>query len=180
MLWLKLLGRVINALNKGADPWQIAGGMVLGFMLGLIPGWPIQAFALLLLMFIVNVNLTIAGVGAVVASATAWLFDPIVDRVGGWVLQDIGALRGLWTQLYNYPPMGLTRFNNTVVMGALVVGLVGAIIWFPLLIWLVRVYRERFLAWVQNLWIMRVISGSKLFQTGLHWYHRITSLGFSR
>ena len=176
MLTLKLLGRVINALNSGAAPWQIAGGMVLGFMLGLIPGWPLQVFLLLLIMFILNVNLTIAGVGAVLASASAWIFDPIVDRIGGWVLQDIGALQGLWTALYNYPPMVLTRFNNTVVMGAMVVGVVGGIIWFPLLIWLVNVYRERFLVWVQRLWIMRLITGSKIFA----FYQRVSSLGFSR
>jgi uncharacterized protein (TIGR03546 family) len=176
LLLLKLLGRVINALNNGAAPWQIAGGMVLGFMLGLIPGWPIQVFLLLLFMFIVNVNLTIAGVGAVLASSLAWLFDPIVERIGGWVLQDIGALQGFWTQLYNYPPLGLTRFNNTVVMGAMVVGIIGAIVWFPILIWLVGIYRARFLQWAQKLWIMRVITGSKIF--GL--YQRITSLGFSQ
>jgi uncharacterized protein (TIGR03546 family) len=176
MLWLKLLGQVINALNKGAAPWQVAGGLVMGVALGLIPGWPIQAFLLLLIMFVINVNLTIAGVGAVVASATAWLIDPLVDRVGALMLEDIGPLRGLWTQLYNWPPMGLTRFNNTVVMGATVVGVVGAIVWFPILLWAVRVYRARFLVWAEKLWIMRVIKGSSWF----HWVQRISSLGFSR
>jgi len=176
MIWLKLLGRVINALNKGAAPWQIAGGLVLGFMLGLIPGWPVQVFLLLFIMFVINVNLTIAGVGAVLAAASAWIFDPMVDRIGAWVLQDVGPLQGLWTKLYNYPPMGLTRFNNTVVMGAMVLGVVGAIIWFPILIWLVGLYREKFLLWAQKLWIMRVLTGSKLF----HLYQRITSLGFSQ
>jgi uncharacterized protein (TIGR03546 family) len=92
------------------------------------------------------------------------------------VLQDIGALQGLWTALYNYPPMTLTRFNNTVVMGAMVLGVVGAIVWFPILIWLVDVYRERVLGWVQRLWITRVITGSKVFE----FYQRVTSLGFSR
>jgi uncharacterized protein (TIGR03546 family) len=176
MFWLKLLGRVINALNKGADPWQIAGGLVLGFALGLIPGWPVQAFALLLFMFIVNVNLTFAGIGAVLASALAWLFDPVIDRIGGWLLEDVAGLQGVFTQWYNYPPMGLTRFNNTVVMGATVVGVIGAIVWFPILVWAVRVYRERVLTWAQQLWIMRIITGSKAF----HWYLRISSLGFSR
>lgn len=176
MFWLKLLGQVINALNKGAAPWQIAGGMVLGFWLGLIPGWPLQAFVLLLILFVVNVNLTIAGVGAVAASFLGWIFDPVVDRLGGWMLEDVPALKGMFTQWYNYPPMGLTRFNNTVVMGATLLGLLGAIVWFPILIWAVRRYRETVLVWVQKLWITRVITGSKAFQL----LHRITSLGFSR
>jgi uncharacterized protein (TIGR03546 family) len=175
MIWLKLLGRVINALNKGAAPWQIAGGMVLGFMLGLIPGWPLQCFLLLLVMFILNVNLTIAGVGAVLASASAWIFDPIVDRIGGGVLE-MGALQGFWGGLYNWPPMGLTRFNNTVVMGATLLGIVGAIIWFPILIWAVRVYRATVLQWLDRQPIVRMLLHSRAFTV----YQRIVHVGFSR
>ena len=175
MLWLKLLGRVVNALNRGAAPWQIAGGMVLGFMLGLIPGWPLQCFLLLLVMFILNVNLTIAGVGAVLASASAWIFDPIIDRIGSWVLQ-MAALQGLWTSLYNWPPMGLTRFNNTVVMGAMIVGLVGAIVWFPVLIWAVQMYRATALRWLEQQPIVRMLLHSRAFMI----YQRIVHLGFSR
>jgi uncharacterized protein (TIGR03546 family) len=173
MFTLKLLGRILNAINAGAAPWQVGGGMVLGFALGLIPGWPLQAFGLLLIILLINVNTSIAVAGAVIASLLAWLLDPIMDRIGAWMLQDIGALKGLWTVMYNSPPLALTRFNNTVVMGSMVVGVIGAVIWFPILIWAVRVYRAKFLAWVQKLWIMRLITGSKVWAL----YQRISNLG---
>lgn len=175
MMWLKLLGRILQVLREGATPRQIAGGFVLGFALGLIPGWPIQAFLLLAVLFLINVNLTMAGVGAVIASGLAVLLDPVIDAIGAFALEDLHVLRGLWTALYNTPPLALTRFNNTAVMGSMVVGVIGAAIWFPILIWAVRVYRERVLAWVNRLWIVRTITGSRLF-IGLA---RVASLGRS-
>jgi uncharacterized protein (TIGR03546 family) len=173
MFWLKLLGKILRVLKDGATPRQIAGGFVLGFALGLIPGWPLQAFLLLVVILIINVNLTLAGVGAVIASLLAWLADPVLDAIGGWVLEDISPLRGLWTALFNWPPMILTRFNNTVVMGSLVLGLIGGVVWFPILVWAVKAYRERFLVWAGKLWIMRFITGSRLFG----WLARVASLG---
>jgi uncharacterized protein (TIGR03546 family) len=152
MLTLKLLGRLINALNAGAAPWQIAGGLVLGFLLGLIPGWPVHVMALLVLILLLDVNLTLAGVGALTAAALAWLADPWLDRLGAWLLA-WESLRGAYTVLYNSPPLALTRFNNTVVMGATVLGTIIAAALFPLLIWGVRLYRARLLVWVEKLGI---------------------------
>ena len=173
MFSLKLLAKILQLLKEGASPRQIAGGFVLGFALGLIPGWPVQAFLLLILIAILNVNLTIAGAGAVLATLGAWVADPVLDRIGGWVLEDIGALRGVWTALFNWPPMTLTRFNNTVVMGSLVVGVIGALVWFPILVWAVKQYRERFLAWANTWWITRFVTGSRLFG----WVARVASMG---
>jgi uncharacterized protein (TIGR03546 family) len=173
MFSLKLLAKILQVLKEGATPRQIAGGFVLGFALGLIPGWPVQAFLLLLLIVLLNVNLTIAGAGAVLASLGAWIADPVLDRVGGWVLEDIGPLRGLWTALFNWPPMALTRFNNTVMMGSLVIGVIGAAVFFPVWVWAVKQYRERFLAWAGKLWIMRFVTGSRLFG----WVARAASVG---
>ncbi len=175
MIWLKLLARVLKVLREGATPRQIAAGFVLGFALGMIPGWPLQAFVLLALILILSVNLTIAGVGAALGSLVALAFDPLIDRVGAFFLEDLSFLRGLWTALYNSPVFALTRFNNTVVMGSLVIGLLGGVIWFPILVWAVKAYRERFLAWANQLWIVRFITGSRAFQ----WIARVASLGHS-
>jgi len=172
MMWLKLLGKILNTLREGASPRQIAGGFVLGFALGLIPGWPLQAFLLLAVIFFLNVNLTMAGVGAALATAVALLFDPVFNAAGGWVLE-AGFLHGLWTAAYNTPVFALARFNNTVVMGSTVLGVVGAVIWFPILIWAVKVYRQRVLAWINKLWIVRAVTGSRLFL----WFARVASLG---
>jgi uncharacterized protein (TIGR03546 family) len=61
--------------------------------------------------------------------------------VGSAILTGAG-LEGFFTTLYNLPLVPFTRFNNTVVMGALAAGLA---LWIPVFLLarvLVRVYRK--------------------------------------
>jgi len=55
---------------------------------------------------------------------------PLVD-MAGWEFLHMGALQPLFTTLYNMPFVPLTRFNNTLVAGGLVCGLV---LWLPVFI----------------------------------------------
>ena len=172
MFWLKIVAKILNTLKEGATPAQIALGFVLGWAIGLVPGWPVQVWLLLLVLLVLQANLTMALVGAAIAAALAWVFDPLLDALGAAVLQ-AGSLQGLFTRLYNSPPWSLTRFNNTVVMGASVAAVVTAIVLFPLIVRGVRAYRERLLARIDTLRIVQVLKGTKLF--GL--YRRLQELG---
>src|SRR5690348_5684459 len=53
-----------------------------------------------------------------------FMLDPLFDRVGHWLLIDAVALRPLWTSWDNTPVLALTSFDNTVVLGSVVVWLV--------------------------------------------------------
>lgn len=172
MIWLKILARLITTLNEGATPRQIAGGLVLGFALGLMPGWPPQVWLVLVLVLILKVNLGMTLTGALLAAALAWIFDPLLDGLGAWVLQ-MDALQGLFTALYNSPPVALTRFNNTVMMGAFLLAVAGGMVMFPLLVRGVKVYRERFLAAFAQFRIVKFAKGSRFFG----WYRKLQELG---
>lgn len=172
MIWLRILARLLNTLKEGATPAQIALGFVLGWALGLIPGWPVQVWLLLLLLLVLQANLSMAIVGWTLAVVLAWLFDPWLDALGEAVLR-AEALRGLFTALYNSPPWALTRFNNTVVMGASVTAVVSAVVLFPLLTRGVVAYRERLLARLDSFRIVQALKGTRLF--GL--YRRLQDMG---
>ena len=177
MLALKIIGWILKALKEGPTPGQLAGGIVLGFVLGSIPGWPLQVWLLVLLVLILKVNLSMVLLGAFLGAAVGLVIDPIYDAVGGWLLQ-MDALAGMWTALYNSPPWGLTRFNNTVIMGSfLVSGLVGVVA-FPFLSWGVRLYRERFLERVGKFKIVQMIAGSRWGSRLFGFYQRLQQLGF--
>lgn len=172
MFWLKIVGRILRTLKEGGAPAQIALGFVLGWAIGLVPGWPVQVWLLLVVLLVLQANLTMALVGAAVASALAWLLDPLLDALGAAVLH-LGALQGLFTRLYNSPPWGLTRFNNTAVMGSSVAAVVCAVVFFPLVIWGVRAYRERFLERISRWRIAKMLKGTKI----VRWYQRLQELG---
>jgi uncharacterized protein (TIGR03546 family) len=53
-----------------------------------------------------------------------FMLDPLFDRVGHWLLIDATSLRPLWTTWDNMPVLALTNFNNTVVLGSVIVWLV--------------------------------------------------------
>ena len=163
MLWMRVLGWVLRALREGPTPRQLSGGFALGAAMGLIPGWPLQVWLLLLLILILRVNVAMVLAGAVVGGALGLLLDPLIDPLGGWLLQDIGALQGLWTALYNSPPWALTRFNNTVVMGSTALSLALIPILFVLGARAVTAYRERLLARMSSMRWVQWIMGSRLY-----------------
>lgn len=120
MFLLKILRDVISALRKGESPTQVAGGLTLGLAIGLTPDWPLHIIVLLLFTLIVNVNLSVAIAGTVIAAVIAYVADPLLHSLGQWMLTDMSGLKAIWQTMYNNPLLALTRFNNSVVMGAFI------------------------------------------------------------
>jgi uncharacterized protein (TIGR03546 family) len=107
------------------------------------------------------------------ASLFAYLLDPIFHDIGYYILTAIPSLQGIWEGIYNNPLGPLTRFNNTVVMGSFVAGLVLVLPVFFLMKKLVIVYRENLEDRIKKWKIVQAIKGSKLVQL----YERIRDLG---
>jgi len=91
------------------------------------------------------------------------LLDPLFHRIGLAVLT-AGALKGLWTALYNMTLFRLEKFNNSIVMGSL---LFSVVLFVPLYLisnQIILRYREHVLAWVQKSRIMQAFKASKLYR----------------
>lgn len=149
---------LIVALQGTGDPSSIAAGFALGAALGLLPGGNLLAATILVLLFFFRVDKSMAVLSIVIFSPIGYLLDPLAHRVGGLILT-AGPLKGLWTSLYNMPIVPLTRFNNTVVMGQLVFGV---LLYYPLYRLAMRgvfEYRARWQAKVNRWPIVRTING---------------------
>jgi len=72
------------------------------------------------------------------------------------------SLIGGWTFLYNLPIVPYTQFNNTVMLGSLVMGLLLLIPNYLLMKWLVIQYRERWMTRLQKMKIVQFIKASKV------------------
>lgn len=119
---IRLIKDLLLALHGGTEPRHLAAGFALGAALGLVPKGNLFAASFFLLFFLFNVDKGMAFLSAALFTGVGYAIDPAAHAVG-WALLKAGALQGLWTALYDLPLVPLTRFNNTVVLGNLVIGL---------------------------------------------------------
>ena len=73
-------------------------------------------------MYSLRLNLPVALAVAVLVSLGANLGDPAFDAFGGALLES-SSLRGLWIWLSERPFSAWLQFNNTVVLGAFLIGI---------------------------------------------------------
>ncbi|MCA9265995.1 MAG: TIGR03546 family protein [Planctomycetales bacterium] len=112
-----------DTLWEHATPRQIACGIALGTVLGLVPKGNLTAAAIALVIFTCRVNLFAGLTSALVFTAIGAGCVDWLDRIGYAVLT-AGPFQTLFARHYELPWVPWTRFNNSVVMGGLVVGLV--------------------------------------------------------
>ena len=120
---LKLFRSLVKTLHSDGSPAQIAYGVALGAALGLTPIANAHNLVVLLLLAVLNVSFAAGMLAWAVFVPVGFMFDPLFDRVGRWLLVDMTSLRGVWTTWDNVPGLALTNFNNTVVLGSVVVWL---------------------------------------------------------
>jgi uncharacterized protein (TIGR03546 family) len=173
MIFLKLLSKFIGVLRSGAKPSEIAWGFALGTILGFTPFRGAHTLAVIVLLCILRVNVSAAMFSWLVYSLFAVLFDPLFHSLGFLLLTGIPALIPLWTKLYNAPVAPLTRFNNTVLMGSLVVSLVLLVPNFLFFKWFVERYRESWNAKIKKWKVVHALNTSGVVQ----WYFKIREMG---
>jgi uncharacterized protein (TIGR03546 family) len=138
-LTLRPLRFLLRAFTDQSTPHELALGFALGAAVGLMPKDNLLAAGLMTVLAASRVNLGMAAVSALLFSWVAVLTDPLTHSLG-MVLLGHDALTPFWSRLADLPVVPWTRFNNTVVLGSFVLGLV-------LLYPLYRVSRSRFAVW---------------------------------
>jgi len=122
MFFLRPIRFFFKALVTDNSPNQMALGFALGVVIGLVPKGNLIAISLMVILGAVRVNLGIGMLTAFVFSWAGMLLDPLTHRIGQALLT-AESLLPFWTELYNQPLAPWTRFNNTVVLGSFVLGL---------------------------------------------------------
>ena len=122
MFFLKLLKQVIVIFQTDISPNQVAWGFALGAILGLVPNM-FMKLVLFIVIMMFRVNISAAFLAWAVYEILSFALDPLFDVIGYQILS-IGSLNAFYTWLYNLPVVPFTKFNNTVVMGSLIVGII--------------------------------------------------------
>jgi uncharacterized protein (TIGR03546 family) len=125
---IRWIATIVVAINANSRAGEVAAGIAFALLLALIPGGNLLWGVLFLLTFLLKINLAAELLFLALLRLLVPLADGPLDRLGYLVLS-LPPLRPVFTALYNLPVVPLTRFNNTLVMGGLVAGLV---LWLPL------------------------------------------------
>jgi len=164
-LLLKQLFALIKLLNSETGSNQIAAGLACGLILGFAPLLSLQALLVFICIFLFRVQIGAALVSAFFFAFVAWLLDPISDAVGIAVLE-ADTLRSFFTVMYNMPIVPLTRFYNSITMGAGIVSLLLAPFVFIGGKHLILLYRQKVVARFKDSRYWKLWSGTMFFK----WY----------
>lgn len=163
MLWLRLLQKMIRALNSEGTPAQVAAGIALGAAFGLTPLLNLHNVVIFIAVAMLNVSFPGAMLGWVLFAPVGFLLDPVFDQVGAVLLADTPPLVPAWTALYNVPVVPLSNYNNTVVLGSLIGWVVLSVPIFLLARVGVTQYRERILPPLRRTKLFQTVKTSKLY-----------------
>ena len=100
-----------------------------------------------------------------------WIFDPVFNTVGSSILEADG-LKSLFTEMYNMPLVPLTRFNNSIVMGAGLTAIVLSPVIYFLSLFLILKYRAIVVARLKQTKFWKALQATALFK----WYYTYDKL----
>ncbi|MDH4190062.1 MAG: TIGR03546 family protein [Betaproteobacteria bacterium] len=169
---LKQLFALFRLLNSDTGSNQIAAGVACGVILGFAPLLSLQALLVFVCMFLLRIQIGAAFISAFFFAFVAWLFDPLAHGIGTAILE-LESLRPLFTWMYNLPLLPLTRFYNSITMGAGVVSLLLAPAVFFGARHLIGLYRVRVLERFKNSRWWKAWTGTAMFK----WYASYEKLG---
>lgn len=118
----KYIKSFFMSLNANAHPGDIAHAVSMGLFLALVPRGNMLWLFIFIFFIFVRINKGSFLLSLVLLSLVVPFADAFVERVGFLVLS-LPFLQGWYELLYKIPFFGLTRFNNTMVAGGLVVAL---------------------------------------------------------
>ncbi len=122
-LMLKQIFAFFKMLNSETGHNQIAAGLACGLILGFASFFSLQTFLVLFILLFFRIQIGAAFLAAFFFKFIAFLLDPVCNIIGQKVLETEG-LKSLFTTLYHAPIVPMTRFNNSVVMGSMILTMI--------------------------------------------------------
>ena len=108
-LILKYVAKLLKALASEASPNQLAGGFILGMIIGLTPLASAHNLLIIVLIIIFKVNIGMAFLAFLVFSGVAYIADPLFHSFGIWMLE-LENMKSTWTSMYNNEFWAITKF----------------------------------------------------------------------
>ncbi len=112
-----------KAVSAERTPKQIAWGIAIGMLVGLVPKGNLTACIFGFVMLGTRVNLGAGMLTALGVTALSPWLDPLTHGIG-WRLLSISSVQAMLGRWYDTPFFPWLALNNTVVLGSTLLGLV--------------------------------------------------------
>lgn len=119
---LKRFLKFFKSLNSNSHPGEIAHAVSIGLIMGFLPKDNVFWYIVAVFFLFIRINKGALFIYTLIFSLIAPFADPLFDKIGYWVLT-IEKLEPVYAKLLDIPFVGFTKFNNTIVMGSLVSGI---------------------------------------------------------
>ena len=120
---IRYIVKMFRALNANANPDEIAHAFSIGLLLGILPKNNLLWYLLFIFFLFVRINKGTYFLLTILFSSLAVAADPLFNSLGYKILTN-QAFEGTFSTLIEIPFVGFTRFNNTIVMGSLICGII--------------------------------------------------------
>ena len=161
---IKMTAKLLKVLNSETEPKQISVAICFSMIMGFTPLWSLHNLVVLLLVLLIRVNLSAFILALGFFSAVAYALDPVFHIIGLSILTT-KSLESLWIALYSIMFFRLDSFNNSITMGSLISSILLFIPLFFIINFLIRKYRDYFLAWIRKARIVQIFQASKFYKT---------------
>lgn len=132
---------MFKSLNANRAPGELAHAFALGMLLAFVPKGNLLWIFLFIVTFFFRINRGTLFLSIILGSIFIPLLDPLFDSTGYAILTH-PALVPTFTKWLDTPFVAFTRFNNTIVMGALAWGIILYIPFYILARLFIRLWRN--------------------------------------
>ena len=157
--------KFLRELNSSSNDKFISLAVVFGLIYGFLPSVNLFSFIILIIVFIFRIPLGLFLVSLTLFKTIGYFLDTIFDKTGYLILTSFVPF---WESIYNLPLMRWSGFNNTIVMGALVWGILIGTLFYIILNEFIRVYRKKVFSFLKKYkllkWLVPEIEKGKIFR----------------
>jgi uncharacterized protein (TIGR03546 family) len=162
---IRQITKLLSIVNSNKQPGEIALGVVFGMFAGFLLAAPFNAVIIFLLVLVLNVNTAAFFLFAGIFKLITFLIDPLGDMLGRAVLT-IPFFEPVFSKMAQMPLVPFTKFNNTVIMGDFIIGLLLMVpVWFGTMK-MIDYYRKHMQDKVKKFGIVKALKAGNLFEGG--------------
>jgi uncharacterized protein (TIGR03546 family) len=161
----KNIKKILKFLNSQSDPTEIAIGVILGLFAAFLSPSFFNLILLFIIALILNCNFGVFFLCTGLFKVLTLAIDPIGNVIGKFVLT-ADFLLPLWKAMAGVPVLTFTSFNNTVIMGDFIIGIILTPIVWMITFRIVEYYRKNLKDKVNKFKIMQILTGVDFISGG--------------